>query len=649
MAWRRIDVHRAVELGDLAVVKRYLDAGGDPEKKDEKYGAAPVHWAALRGRPDALSLLLERGGDVESRTSTDGTPLVWGCMGGNATVVRLLLERGANISAKTKGKGTALHHATHSGHPEVVALLLQNGANPRVEDNRGDRPGDKFDPEVTDSNRRAIKKALSRVTRGNSSRSGRASSSRSRRHADKSRGGQLSLSASLARSKPRAVATYNASGGAASAGANGTPQDKGENGRGHHQENGRTPPPRRDSTAKPSTEEEEGAVVADTTALRTPTKRPRSTHTGTAAAGGGRGWRSSNGGGKGGVVGFLAAAVDCSGGGDSRSRAHPTKDNNRDGSNTVRATAGAAAAATPAVEGGNDGPRVSPSSPAAFVVSPKKPLPAELDDLRRRVKDLTLSAATAETGDVEGRAALRRALEKANARARDALVAERAKSDSLGALVQALEQRLRERDEQVQRLTAQVKDRDSRLRQREQEVADLRRRVEERLVLDNTPGEPPAQGSAAAAQASDRTPPRDDDLAAPPPEGSDDGVSSPRVGFGTRSSPSLSPTPVTMAAAGTGMAASPRVREGNRRSTIGPGAVLSRDDSFGCALKGLAVGYAGGGAPSGHAEALGWWSRGDWGDGNPGMVKNHPLPLPPAVVVEDHERLGSLYSMIARR
>ncbi|CAM9653041.1 unnamed protein product [Ectocarpus sp. 8 AP-2014] len=649
MAWRRIDVHRAVERGDLAVVKRYLDAGGDPENKDEEYGAAPVHWAALRGRSDALSLLLERGGDVESRTSTDGTPLVWGCMGGNAPVVRLLLERGANISAKTRGKGTALHHATHSGHPEVVALLLQNGANPKAEDNRGDRPGDKFDPEVTDSNRRSIKKALARVTRGSSSRSGRASSSRSRRHVDKARGGQPSLSASLARSKPRAVATDNASGGAATAGANGTPPDKGENGHGHHQENSRTPPPRRDSPAKPSTGEEEGAVVVDTAALRTPTKRPRSTDAGTAAAGGGRGWRSSNGGGWGGVVGFLAAAVDRSGGGDSRSRAHPAKGKNRDGSNTVRETAAAAAAAPPAVEAGNDGPRVSPSSPGAFVVSPEKPLPAELDDLRRRVKDLTLSAATAETGDVEGRSALRRALEEADARARDAVVAERAKSESLGALVQALEQRLRERDQQVQRLTAQVKDRDSRLRQREQEVADLRGRVEERLILDKTPGEPPAQESAAVTHASDRTPPGDDDLAAPPPEGSDDGVSSPRAGFGTRSSPSLSPKPGTVAAAGTGTAASPRPGEGNRRSTMGAGTVLSRGDSFGYALKGLAVGYAGGGAPSGRAEALGWWSRGDWGDGNPGVVKNQPLPLPPAVVVEDHERLGSLYSMIARR
>lgn len=47
MALRRIDVHRAVERGDIAVLKRYLDAGGDVEKRDEEYGAAPVHWAAL--------------------------------------------------------------------------------------------------------------------------------------------------------------------------------------------------------------------------------------------------------------------------------------------------------------------------------------------------------------------------------------------------------------------------------------------------------------------------------------------------------------------------------------------------------------------------------------------------------------------------
>lgn len=55
-----------------------------------------------RGRLEALALLLGSGGDLESRTGTDGTPLVWGCMGGDISVVRYLLEQGANISAVTK-------------------------------------------------------------------------------------------------------------------------------------------------------------------------------------------------------------------------------------------------------------------------------------------------------------------------------------------------------------------------------------------------------------------------------------------------------------------------------------------------------------------------------------------------------------------
>ena len=47
-----------------------------------------------------------------------------------------------------QGKGTALHHATNSGHPEVVSILLEKGADPNAQDNRGERPGDRFDAEV---------------------------------------------------------------------------------------------------------------------------------------------------------------------------------------------------------------------------------------------------------------------------------------------------------------------------------------------------------------------------------------------------------------------------------------------------------------------------------------------------------------------
>lgn len=64
--------------------------------------------------------------------------------GRNVTVT----ETPRSLSGICQGKGTALHHATHSGHPEVVAMLLEKGADPKAQDNRGERPGDKFDPEV---------------------------------------------------------------------------------------------------------------------------------------------------------------------------------------------------------------------------------------------------------------------------------------------------------------------------------------------------------------------------------------------------------------------------------------------------------------------------------------------------------------------
>lgn len=40
-------MHRAAERGDIPALERYLDAGGDLERRDPVYGAAPVHWASL--------------------------------------------------------------------------------------------------------------------------------------------------------------------------------------------------------------------------------------------------------------------------------------------------------------------------------------------------------------------------------------------------------------------------------------------------------------------------------------------------------------------------------------------------------------------------------------------------------------------------
>eukprot|EP00903_Cladosiphon_okamuranus_P007179 g6971.t1 len=619
MAWRRIDIHRATERGDVAVLKRYLDSGGDAEKKDKEYGAAPVHWAALRGRLEALSLLLERGGNLESRTGTDGTPLAWGCMGGNAPVVRYLLERGANISAITKGKATALHHATHSGYPEVVSLLLAKGANPKAQDNRGERPGDKFDPEVSADNRRAIAKALSKATRGSSS-SRRSSSSRSKRHPvdDISREGQPSSSSSLSRTKSRSASGDNNHGTV----------NSNDDGDGNHHDG-------KAGTKGPSLREDEeiSAATAAAWTPKSPSRRPRPIAVPEEEPA-----QMDD-------VKALAAGEDEDGGwffSPSSPRAN--------GSNHV------------------DGDRC----PAA--VSAKRPSSKEIDDLRRRVKDASLAAARAQDRDAESRASVRRALAEADEHAQTKGAAERARSNVLGALVQALEQRLREKDEQVDKLTAQLEDSNSRLRYREQEVLDLRKRIES-LGSSDSPSAitaaPEASAAAPEPTASQSNGKTSGEESAPPPpfargdkeeRGENGGASDRRSCLRTRSSPTLSPPSGGGAQEpgrdwprsrpGDGGDESPPGgggRDGNRRSTIGP-STISADDSFGYALESLAARDGGAGRGGAlQAGVLGWWRHGEWREENAGPAKSQPLHPPAPAVVEDQEHLGSLYSMIARR
>ena len=218
------------------------------------------------------------------------------------------------------------------------------------------------------------------------------------------------------------------------------------------------------------------------------------------------------------------------------------------------------------------------------------------------------------------------------------------------------------------------------------QVLDLQKRVEGLLLSTDSPGAATAATEAAAAPQPTTTPhdvdrasPPRDESSAPPPfareelggNGGGGGASSDRRScLRTRSSPTLSPTSDAAAAAaqdagtdwpaaashdsgggGGGDATPPGgigVRDGSRRSTIGPG-TISADDSFGYALESFAARDGGGG----HLQAgvLGWWRRGEWREGGnaEGAVKNQPLHPPAPAVVEDQERLGSLYSMIARR
>jgi len=56
-----------------AVAKRLLDAGADVNERDKRKRTA-LHSACERGDPDLVTLLLERGADVEPKTKRARRP-----------------------------------------------------------------------------------------------------------------------------------------------------------------------------------------------------------------------------------------------------------------------------------------------------------------------------------------------------------------------------------------------------------------------------------------------------------------------------------------------------------------------------------------------------------------------------------------------
>ncbi|RZF38718.1 hypothetical protein LSTR_LSTR017413 [Laodelphax striatellus] len=56
------------------------------------------------------------------------TPLHVASKWGKLSMVTLLLEKGANIESKTRDGLTPLHCAARSGHDQVVDLLVENKA-----------------------------------------------------------------------------------------------------------------------------------------------------------------------------------------------------------------------------------------------------------------------------------------------------------------------------------------------------------------------------------------------------------------------------------------------------------------------------------------------------------------------------------------
>jgi ankyrin repeat protein len=138
-----LDVFEAAAIGDVGRLRVLLDEDAPLANAWSDDGFTPLHFAAFFGHPEAARLLIERGADLETRSTNeqialDAAPLHSASAAGQLEVCRVLLAAGADVNAVQHGGYTALLDAAASGNDELVEFLLERGADrtARLDDGR---------------------------------------------------------------------------------------------------------------------------------------------------------------------------------------------------------------------------------------------------------------------------------------------------------------------------------------------------------------------------------------------------------------------------------------------------------------------------------------------------------------------------------
>jgi len=116
------------EFGREEIVSLLLNRGADVNSPGGEYGSA-LGTAAYMGSKVIVSLLLNRGADVNSPGGEYGSALGAAAFHGHTEIVSLLLDRGADVNSTGGEHGSALGAAAFHGHTEIVSLLLDRGAD----------------------------------------------------------------------------------------------------------------------------------------------------------------------------------------------------------------------------------------------------------------------------------------------------------------------------------------------------------------------------------------------------------------------------------------------------------------------------------------------------------------------------------------
>jgi ankyrin repeat protein len=130
---------QAVLRRDLAQLRRLLDAGEDPNQKDDQ-GFSPWMWAINFEENDALALLLDKTSAIPVTDVSGRRRLAMAASLNNLVAARALLAKGVPVDSPAVDGATPLLVAAASGYTSLMKLFLAAGADPNRQDQQRDTP-----------------------------------------------------------------------------------------------------------------------------------------------------------------------------------------------------------------------------------------------------------------------------------------------------------------------------------------------------------------------------------------------------------------------------------------------------------------------------------------------------------------------------